>query len=151
MNMEMEVAMEKKRVFSLVLAILGTTLLWLPIVFMVITAIIGSIGAQRFMCDYMIPAEVGFLVIGGAAALLWAAIRERKFIKPVVWIIGITVVLILGCTGLAAASGLASGRVQETDVPGVLLVVQAALIGYDVAVAAMGVVGILMIKEFAKK
>jgi hypothetical protein len=144
MNERKGVAMEKKKVFSVVLAIAGTALVLLPILFMVVTSVAGSIMSGTFRCDYMIPAELGLFVIGGSVALLWAAIRERLFLKPIIWTLVGMVVLIVGCTGIAALSGLASGRVQETEVPGVLFIVYASLIGYDVGVTVLGVFGILL-------
>jgi hypothetical protein len=142
--------MDKKKVFSLVLAIAGTVMVLLPILFMIVTAIVGSISAHRFVCDYMIPAEVGFLVIGGAAALLWASIRERKMIKPIAWTAGIGIVLLFGCQLLAVVTGLASGRIQAENAPLATGVVTGMLIGYDVAVALMGVWGYKLARLIVK-
>jgi hypothetical protein len=96
------------------------------------------------MVDYMLPAELGIAVIVGAICLLVAAILSKMFIKPIVWTIVATVVLILGTSGLAAVTGLASGRVSETEIPGVLAVVMGSLVAFDVAVAVLGVLGIML-------
>jgi hypothetical protein len=144
MNTEVEGTMEKNRLFPRIFAVAGTVLLLFPILFMLVTGVVGSIQSGQILCDYMLPAELGIVVIVGAAILLVAAILSKKFIKPIAWTIGATIVLIVTCTGLAAASGLASGRVSETDVPGVLAVVIGSLIAYDVAVAVLGVLGIFL-------
>ncbi len=136
--------MEKKKTFSLILAITGTTLVWLPVIFMVITGIVGSISAHQLLVDYMLPAELGFMVIVGAATLLWAAIRERSYIKPIAITAGLALLMIVGCSGVAAISGLASGRVTEAQAPLALTVSMALLIGYDLMVVLLGLFGLFM-------
>ncbi len=143
--------MGKKLVLSKILAITATVLLLFPILFMLFTGIVGSIQRGQLMVDYMLPAELGILVIIGAACLLVASILAKKYVKCVVWTLVATVVMILGCTGLAAASGLASGRVSETEVPGIMAVVLGALVAYDVAVTLLGVLGILLTVALFKK
>lgn len=143
--------MGKKLLLSKILAIAGTVLLLFPIVFMLVTGIAGSIRRGQLMVDYMLPAELGIVVISGALSVLVAAIFAKRYVKCVVWTIAATVVLIAACTGLAAASGMASGRVSETEVPVVFAIVIGSLIAFDVAVALLGVLGILLCIALFKK
>jgi hypothetical protein len=143
--------MGKKLLLSKILAIAATVLLLFPILFMLFTGVVGSIQRIQLLMDYMLPAELGFAVIAGAIGLLVAAILAKKYVKCVVWTLVATVVLIAGCTGLAAASGLASGRVSETEIPGVLAVVMGSLIAYDVAVTLLGVLALLLTIALFKK
>lgn len=136
--------MEKKKVFSLILAIAGTVLVWLPVLFMVITGIAGSISAHKIQVDYMLPAELGFLVIAGAATLLWAAIRERSYIKPIAISIGLALLMILGCTSVASLSGLASGRVSEAQAPWAMNLSMGLLFSYDLMVILLGFFGLML-------
>lgn len=136
--------MEKKKIFSIVLGIAGTVLVWLPIIFMIVTGIAGSISAHQIRVDYMLPAELGFLVIVGAATLLWAAIRERSYIKPIAITAGLALLMIVGCSGVAAISGLASGRVTEAQAPVAVVAGTVMLFGYDLMVALLGFFGLLM-------
>ncbi|MBP7354669.1 MAG: hypothetical protein KA928_00810 [Longilinea sp.] len=136
--------MEKKNTFTKVLAIAGTVLVWIPIVFMVVTCVAGSIRSGRFLCDYLIPAELMWVVFIGAALLIWAAIRARTQLKWIGWSLGIGLALLGGGLLTAQVTGLASGQIENEGLPFVAVI--AMLIGYDLAVIAMGIGGILLIK-----
>lgn len=73
------------------------------------------------------------------------------YVKPIVWTIAASVVLILGTSGLAAVTGLASGRVSETEVPVVFVIMIGSLIAFDVAVAVLGGLGMLLTIALFKK
>ncbi len=136
--------MEKKKVFSFVLAIAGTVLVWLPVLFMIVTGVAGSISAHELLVDYMLPAELGFLVIAGAATLLWAAIRERSYIKPIAISAGLALIMIVGCMSVASLSGLASGRVTEAQAPWAMNMTMGLLFGYDLMVFLLGLFGLML-------
>ena len=136
--------MEKKKVFSFILAIAGTVLVWLPVLLMVVTGIAGSISAHEIQVDYMLPAELGFLVIAGAATLLWAAIRERSYIKPIAISAGLALLMIVGCTSVASLSGLASGRVTEAQAPWAMNLSMGLLFAYDLMVIMLGLFGLML-------
>jgi hypothetical protein len=143
--------MKKSQLRSKILAISGTVLVGLPILFMLVTAVVGSILSHRFLFDYMAPAELGWVVLAGGAFLFWAAIREHRFIKPIAWTAGAAILLIVGCQGLAVISGLASGRVETSDVPVAYAFSTAMLIGYDLAVVVLDVFGILLTRVIFRR
>jgi hypothetical protein len=141
--------MKNKNLLSKILAIAAAALLLLPILFMLFTGIAGSIMSKEWRMDYMLPAELFPFVLAGIAALLWACIRERYLIKPIAWTVGAGLFLVVGCQLFAVVTGLASGRVET---PGLIAVVIAALIGYDLCVALLGYFAIrLTIHTFSKK
>jgi len=139
--------MKEKTVYSKVLALGGTILVWLPILFMLFTGLVGSIQSKRLLCDYMLPAELFPVVLAGAGGFVWAALRERVFIKPTAWTTGSALFLLFGCQGLAVIGGLANGRVQVEDAPGLTAIVTAMLIGYDLCVILLGYWGIRLCKR----
>ena len=61
-----------------ILTVVGTVLLALPIGFMLVTSVIGSIMRKQFLMDYMIPAELFLLVLAGAVALVAVAFRKER-------------------------------------------------------------------------
>ncbi|HNT54192.1 MAG TPA: hypothetical protein PKG95_05730 [Anaerolineaceae bacterium] len=136
--------MEKKNTFTKILAIAGTVLVWLPILFMVVTCIVGSIQRSKFLCDYLLPAELMGVVFIGAALLIWAAIRARTRLKLIGWSLGVGLALLGSGLLTTQLTGLASGRIENEGLP--FLAVAAMLIGYDLAVIALGISGILLIK-----
>lgn len=132
----------KKRTFSKILAVLGTILVWLPIVAPVVFGFISLMGDGRFRFDYFLPAEYALLIIAGGAALLWAAIRERLLIKWIAWSFGLALACLGGCMGAAAITGLASGRVDENGWQ--MMLTLGLLIGYILMAVLLGIGGICL-------
>jgi peptidoglycan/LPS O-acetylase OafA/YrhL len=71
--------MPKQGWLTKTLAIAGTFLAWLPILTLVI--ITGAMLIQRgeFHFDYLIPAELFPVFLGGGLLLLWASIRVKRY------------------------------------------------------------------------
>lgn len=144
--------MKKASVFSKILVIVGTILILLPIIFMVVTGVMGSIQRKQFLMDYMIPGEVFPIVLAGMAALMWAALREHTLVKKIAWTVGISLFLLVACQVIAVITGLANATIAPEKAPVWMVVVTAMLILYDLGVALMGYWGIkLWGSVFAKK
>lgn len=144
--------MKKASVFSKILVIAGTILVLLPIAFMVVTGVVGSIQRVQFLWDYMIPGEVFPVVLVGMAALMWAALREHTLVKPVAWTVGVSLFLLIACQVIAVITGLANGTIPHEKAPPWIVVVTAMLIGYDLGVILTGYWGIkLWAHLFSKK
>jgi hypothetical protein len=122
--------------FTKFLAIMGTILVGLPVV-------------TQLMVDYLMPAELGFLVLAGELMLLWAAIRARAYIKWIAWSMGIAVLLVVGTQIIALATGLADGSTPEGGWESV--VVYGGIIGYDLAVINIFLAGIWFIRKIYKR
>jgi hypothetical protein len=144
--------MKKASVFSKILVIAGTILVLLPIAFMVVTAVVGSVMRTQFLWDYMIPGEVFPIVLAGMAVLMWAALREHTLVKAIGWTAGGTLFLLIASQALAVITGLANGTIALERAPFWMAVVSGMLIAYDLGVAWMGYWGIkLWASVFAKK
>jgi hypothetical protein len=133
--------MGKKDTLSKILAIVGTVLVWIPILAPVIFgfASLGMDGTFRF--DYLMPAELGILVFAGGVLLLWAAIRARSRLGIVAWGFGI------------AAGSIAILMAFGEVMPGSLewAIVIGLLIAYSLAIVVMGVGGVLLSRDLFKK
>jgi hypothetical protein len=140
--------MEKRDVLTKVLAVLGTVLVWIPILAMVLLSVGLLIAERTFRFDYMIPGELFPAVLAGAGLLLWAAVRARSYRRLIGWSFGFAVVALVGSQALAVLTGLASGRIQAEGWPWVL--VTALLAAYDLAVVALGVDGVLLLRDLFK-
>ena len=81
--------MEKKAVFSKILTVVGTILVWFPLLAPVVLGFVslGMDGIYRL--DYLMPAELGVLVFVGGALLLWGAIRTRSRRGIIAWGFGL--------------------------------------------------------------
>ena len=133
--------MEKKALLSKILAVVGTVLVWFPILAPLILGFIslGMDGIFRF--DYLMPVELGILVFIGGATLIWGAMRTGYRRGIIFW-----------GFGLAAAS-IAVLMVLGDVVPGSLewVIAIGLLITYALAIMIMGVGGILLWKDLFGK
>ena len=133
--------MEKKDTLSKILAIVGTVLVWIPILAPVVFGFVslGMDGIYRF--DYLMPAELGILAFVGGALLLWGAIRAKSRQGIIAW-------------GLGIAAGSIAVLMAFGDVePGSLewAIVVGLLIAYSLAIVVMGVGGVLLWRDLFKK
>ena len=137
--------MENKGVFTKILAVAGTVLVWFPILAPILLSVFSFLGDRRFRFDYLMPAELGLFAFGGGIILLVAAILARSRVKLIGWGLGIALVLVVGGQALAVVTGLADG---STEIGGwQWALVLATLAGYSLAIVAMGVGGILLLRE----
>jgi hypothetical protein len=133
--------MEKKDTLSKILAIIGTVLVWIPILAPVAFGFIslGMDGIYRI--DYLMPAELGILVFVGGALLLWAAIRAKSRQGIITWGLGIAAVSIVI---LNSFGDVVPGSLEWAIVVGLL-------IAYSLAIVVMGVGGVLLWRVLFKK
>ncbi|HNY67688.1 MAG TPA: hypothetical protein PKM09_03100 [Bacillota bacterium] len=136
--------MDRRGVLTRLLAIVGTVLVWIPILFTVLTSIVGTISSRVFRFDYLMPAELFPVAFVGALLLLWAALRARSHQQLIGWGLGGAVVFLGGGQLYAVASGLASGATEPTGWPWALVIASIAL--YSLALIEMGIAGILLVR-----
>ena len=141
--------MQKRDILTKILAIVGTILVGLPVVAPIVFGLLRLFRGASFLVDYLMPAELGFLVLAGALMLLWAAIRVRAYIKWIAWSIGLAILLVVGAQWLAVVTGLADGSIQ----PGgwQMAVTMAGILGYDLAVISILLAGIWLIRKVFKR
>ncbi len=138
----------EKGVFTKILAVAGTVLAWFPIATPVLLTL-ASLGIERmFRFDYLMPAELFPAALVGGLMLLWAAIRAKAPLKLIGWSLGSAVLLLIGSQVLAVASGIASGAIDEGG--WVFAVVLGGIIGYALAVIAMAVGGMRLLRTLYK-
>ena len=137
--------MGKKDRLTKVLAIVGTILVWLPILAPVVFAATRFIQARRFLFDYLMPAELFPVVLVGSGLLLWAAIRARSRRGIIGWgLLAMTGLLVIS-QALAVVTGLASG---ETETGGwQWALVLAMFVGFWLALVGIAIGGILLVRD----
>lgn len=132
-----------------VIALIGTVLIWIPILFTLITAVVGSIASGTLRIDYLMPAELFPLALSGALLLLWASVRSKKYKKPIGWSLAIMAGSLVASQGAAVLTGLASGKTEAAGWPLVLVV--SLLILYIAAVITQCIFGALLLRELKQK
>ena len=139
--------MEKKDSLTKVLAILGTVLVWLPLLAPLFFSL-RFIGSGHFNFDYLLPAEFFPVALAGGIQLAWAALRAHSRRRPILWGLGVAVVLLFVGQGVAVATGLASGATEPTFTA--LAPVIASIAAYAIGLVVAGIGGILLIRDLYK-
>ncbi len=137
--------MRAHRSFDLVFAVLGTALAALPIVATLLTSVLGSSAARRFLMDFLMPAELAPAAFGGGALLMLAALRtHRRRVALGAWL-GLALLAFAATTASAVWTGLASGEIAPSG--GRLMLVVGLLVLYTVAVVALAVEGGRLVRD----
>jgi hypothetical protein len=141
--------MDRKGVFTKILAIVGTVLVWLPVLAPFVFSVVSLIGDSMFRFDYLMPAELFPMALPGAGLLLWAALRARSHWKLIGRGLGAALVLLFGGQALAVVTGLASGVTRRGGWQEA--VVLTALVAYALALVVIGVTGVRLVRDLYKK
>jgi hypothetical protein len=140
--------MEYKGTLTKVLAVAGTIFVWLPILAPILFSAIRFVQARVFLFDYLMPAELGLFAFGGGILLFVAAIRARSQVKLIGWGLGTALVMMAGVMVIPMVTGLADG---STPIGGwEWMLVLGILALYTAAVIAVGVGGILLLRDLFK-
>jgi hypothetical protein len=137
--------MEKKGVFTKILAIVGTILVAFPLLAPILLSLVGMFARGIFHFDYLMPAELFPFALAGGLLLLWAALRAKARVKLIAWGLGAAIVLLVGSQALAVVTGLASGATATGGWAWVLVIT--ALIAFVLALVAVDVGGVLLLRD----
>ena len=140
--------MEKKGVLTKILAIVGTMLVWFPILAPVLLSVAVIITERMFRFDYLMPAELFPATLVGGGLLIWAALRARSRRRLIGWGLGIAVGLLVGGQVLAVVTGLASGETEPAGWWWALVL--ASIVIYTLALVVIGVGGVLVLRDLFK-
>ena len=124
-------------------------MVWTPLVFTILTAIIGTISDHMLRFDYLMPAELFPVALAGSLLLLWSALRARSKIKIISWGLAAAVFFLISAQVIAIVSGLASGAIEPTGLAWMLALTCIFL--YSLALIEIGIAGILLTRELFHK
>jgi len=140
--------MEKKDILTKVLAIIGTVLVWFPILSPVVVSVIGFTAERMFRFDYLMPAELFPVALVGGGLLMWAALRAHSRRGIIGWGLGTAAGLLVGGQTLAMATGLASGDTEPTGWQWALVLASIGV--YSLALVVIGAGGVLLLRDLFK-
>lgn len=135
----------KRDAVTKLLATVGTVLVWVPILAPILFTLIRILRGGRLLFNYLMPAELFPAALIGGGLLLWAALRVRRHHLLIVWSLSTAVSLLVVSQGLAIITGLASGERSPEGLWWVLVI--ACLAGYTLAVLAMAVGAVLLLRD----
>ena len=140
--------MGNKGVFTKMLAIAGTVLAWLPLIAPLVFAFIALFSGRGFLFDFLMPAEVFPVALAGGVLLLIAAFRMHSRRGLIGGALALAIFMLFSFQALAMALGLDSG--EHPPEGWRFAVVIAGVVIYILALAAVGVGGILLLRELFK-
>ncbi len=140
---------EKKDILTKILSILGTVLVWLPIMAPIMFSIAVIIQEHIFRFDYLMPAELFQFALVGGGLLTWASLRAHSRWRLISWGFGIAVGVLVGGQVLAIVTGLASGEAEPIGWWWTLVLT--SIVVYSLALIQTGVGGVLLLYYLFKR
>lgn len=137
--------MEKRSVFTEILAIAGTVFAALPLLAPVAFSLIRLARGGSLLFDWLIPAELFPLVLLGGLLLLWAALRARSRRAWMAGSLGLGVVVLVAGQVLVMVSGMGTGEVAAEG--WLFGLVVASIVIYELAVVSLAVNGALLMRD----
>ncbi len=137
--------MNKNTPLTRALTLTGTVLVLFPVAAPVLFAVITLIFRGRFLLDFLMPAELFFGVLGGAVLLFLAAVRVKQDYKRIGWLTAGGIVVLGAALAIAQFAGLDNVGMDESGSLKFLVLGMIAV--YDLAVAAVGVSGIILLRK----
>jgi hypothetical protein len=138
----------KKDLLTKMIAIVGTILVWFPILAPILFSLAFLIQRGIFRFDYLMPAELFSVALPGAVLLIWAALRAHSRMRLIAWCTGLAVGCLVGGQALAVATGLASGETEPTGWWWALVIASLGL--YALALIGIGVGGVMLLRDLFK-
>ncbi|MHB8192931.1 MAG: hypothetical protein ACYDGL_06615 [Bellilinea sp.] len=137
--------MNNRNGFTIGLAAAGTILAFIPLLAPAVFSVARYAQARRFNFDFLMPAELFPAALVGAGLLIWVATRAKLSRKWIVWSLVVAILLLVGSQTVAVVSGLATGEIEATGWPWMLVI--GMLIGYTLAVASICVGAVLLLRD----
>jgi len=141
--------MKKTGVVTKVLAVIGTVLVWLPIVATVGLSVVGSLAARVLRFDYLMPAELFPVAFLGGGLLLLASLLARSRRGLIGWGLALMLGMLVGGQALATLTGLASGEIEPTGWPWALVL--ASIAAYSMTLVELGIAGALLVRDLFQR
>ncbi len=140
---------KQRSALSKIFSVSGALLLWVPILFMLFTGIIGSFATKALLFDYLTLAELFPIVALGLLLLVLGSGLSRHYAKWFGWGAALALILLAGGQLLASSSGLSAGTLADGGAVLAVVIITVAL--FDLIVAALAVLSIFLLRKlFAK-
>lgn len=138
----------KKKTILISLAVLGTVLVWIPLVFPVILTIVLFAFRQVFRFDYLMPVELFMFALSGGILLTSVSLFKKTDRKTIIGSLISAIIFLFLTQWVAVVTGLASGNTKPEGLPWIL--VTGLLAMYTLSIVVLAVGGVLLIKKLFK-
>ena len=133
--------MRMKNVLAKIFAVCGAAITCGAVLFVLLTAAVGTFMAKHLLLDYLMLAEIFPIVVLGILLLFVASLLTKRLVRPFAYLSAAAVITLAGALLIASQSGLSSGAIPATGWQFALVVGLISL--YDLLVVAIGVVGVV--------
>lgn len=104
--------MGKRDALTKILAVAGTFFAGIPLLLPLFFGLMNVLSGGQFLVDFLMPAELFPVVLGGGLMLLWAALRSRSRRKWIGWSLGLAAFFMATVVIVPQVSGLATGAIE---------------------------------------
>ena len=133
--------MKMKNVLAKIFAVCGAAITCGAVLFVLLTAAVGTFMAKHLLLDYLMLAEIFPIVVLGILLLFVASLLTKRLVRPFAYLSAAAVITLAGALLIASQTGLSSGAIPATGWQFALVVGLISL--YDLLVVAIGVVGVV--------
>ena len=132
--------MKKQSVFTRVLIIVGSILVWVLALLQIVFSFRPLPGGGKFHLDYLLPAVLALFCLLGGVLLIWAAIRAKTGRKLVIWSFAAAVFFLVYSQLMTVWLGLVADQLGESAWQ--MTIVFGLQLLYWAALALLGIAGI---------
>lgn len=137
----------KKILFTKNLAIFGTLIVWIPILFPIVLSVASLVSGKSFNFDFLMPTELFPVILSGGILLILTAFLVKSNRTAILVSFGFTILSLIGSQVAAITTGLASGETEPTSSAYLIVI---GIIGvYNFSVIALGIAGIWLVRKIS--
>lgn len=140
--------MRNKILISKIISIIGTILIWIPIIAPIFFTLILLFIRKIFAFDFLMPMELLFLVIIGAIFLIATSIIMKYNWKTIGISFCIIISMFIIIQLIANLIGIVSGRTEITTIMYVIMITFVVI--YIISLIILGISSILLVKKLFK-
>jgi hypothetical protein len=141
--------MDRRGSLTKALVVIGSVLVWLPLIAPLVLGVVRFIQIHRVRIDYLMPAELFWVALVGGVLLLWAALRAGSCRRLVGGSLASAVGLLGASMAVAVWTGLASGAAPPTGWR--VILVAGLMAGYVIALCVLALAGLSLARRLVRE
>ena len=140
---------KQKSALTKIFAVSGAVLLWGPLLFMIVTAIWGSIQQKSLLFDYLMLAELFPIVALGLILLVLASLISRTYAKWFGWGCVAALVALAGGQIFATVTGLATSASSQANTAMTIVIISIAI--FNLIILGLAILSIVFLRQLFSK
>ena len=125
---------------------IGIVLLILPVIFTFVVSIIGSLRERQFLFDYLLTAELGFVVVMGLSCVVYGAYVLRETFRKILALSAVAFLSLLVLLAYPTIFSSVEYGLHDSETVMLLIVV----IFYNVSFLSSAIIAIMILHKIKK-